>query len=99
MASDAWLLCFDELQVTNIVDAMLLRRLFLALFEKGVVMVTTSNRHPDGTLYRILIYPELYHNGIQRQAFLPAIALLKERCLVHNLNSGQDFRRRGKSII
>ena len=50
LVADAWLLCFDELQVTNIVDAMLLRRLFGKLLDNGVVMVTTTNRPPDGLL-------------------------------------------------
>ncbi|KAJ3187316.1 hypothetical protein HDU85_006604 [Gaertneriomyces sp. JEL0708] len=83
LANEAWLLCFDELQVTDITDAMILRRLFDEVFKRGVVMVTTSNRHPD----------ELYQNGIQRQSFLPAIELLKQRCLVHSLDSGIDYRK------
>ena len=82
IASEARLLCFDELQVTDIADAMILGRLFDALFEKKVVLAITSNRAPD----------DLYKNGINRQLFLPFIKTLKERTVVVETAGAKDFR-------
>lgn len=83
LAHEAHVLCLDEFQVTDIADAMILRRLLHALLEHGVVCVLTSNRHPD----------DLYKNGIQRISFLPAIDLLKTQFDVTDLDSGTDYRR------
>lgn len=84
LAAKAIVLCFDELFVSDITDAMLLGRLFKALSTRGVCLVATSNVLPD----------ELYKNGLQREQFLPAIALLKENTEVFHLPTHEDYRLR-----
>ena len=76
-------LALDEMQITDITDAMIVGRLFEAMFEAGVAVVTTSNRVPD----------DLYKDGLNRQLFLPFIALLKERMVVREMASATDYRQ------
>jgi cell division protein ZapE len=82
IADKTGVLCFDELHVTDIADAMILGRLFKALFEAQVVVVATSNVHPR----------ELYKNGLNRQLFVPFIELIEERLDIVELAAARDYR-------
>ena len=82
LAHEAWVLCFDEFAVNDIADAMILGRLFQALWARGVIVVSTSNVAPD----------DLYRDGLNRTLFLPFIALLQTQMDVVSLQARTDFR-------
>ena len=82
IAGEVKLLAFDEMMVTNPADAMIMSRLFTALVEEGVAIITTSNRPPT----------DLYRDGLNRLLFLPFIELIETRMLVLPLNGPTDYR-------
>ena len=81
--SEVDLLCFDEIQITDITDAMIVGRLFEFLLDSGVIVVTTSNRHPN----------DLYKSGLNRSLFLPFIKMIEQRLTTLNLDSDTDHRQ------
>jgi protein AFG1 len=89
VCNESRVLCFDEFQVSDIADAMILKRLFGSIWESGGVMVSTSNRHPDN----------LYENGLNRPLFLPFIDELKKRCEVWKLEGNRDYRMSSRDVL
>lgn len=88
IAQEAWLLCFDEFQVTDVADALIMSRLFGTLFAEGCVLVATSNRAPS----------ELYADGLNREYFLPFLRQLDAHVKVHRLDAAHDYRCRGAEV-
>mmetsp|Transcript_5254 Transcript_5254/g.14909 ORF Transcript_5254/g.14909 Transcript_5254/m.14909 type:complete len:552 (-) Transcript_5254:31-1686(-) len=83
LAAEVSLLCFDEFQVYDVADALILSQLFGEMWRRGLVVVATSNRPPR----------DLYEGGINRGYFLPFIAMLRRHCIVHEFKSSTDYRR------
>ncbi|KNC24694.1 hypothetical protein FF38_13065, partial [Lucilia cuprina] len=83
IVADAQVLCLDEVAVIDVADAMILRKVWEGLYHQNVILFMTSNRHPD----------ELYLNGVQRQAFLGAIELIKAKNHIVSLESPTDYRK------
>ena len=83
------LICFDEVAVSDVADALILGRLFTRTMDQGVVYCMTSNYHPD----------ELYKDGLKREDFLPTVALIKERLDVVHVDGGVDYRRRAMQEV